>query len=256
MIEYELTEGIGKITLNRPEKYNAFIRKMALDLQAALEKCDKDNNVRAVLLTAKGKAFCAGQDLSEFKNPADINFELVIEEHYNPVIQKIRKLKKPVISAVNGIAAGAGASIALCCDIIIASEKASFVQAFCKIGLIPDSAGTFFLPRLIGMQRASSLMMTGDPISAKEAMRIGMIYKVYEDEKFIEESWNLAVKLSKMPTKGLSLTKELLNVSYQNNLEAQLELEKQKQVIAGKTIDFEEGVSSFLEKRKPNFKGK
>lgn len=256
MIKYKLIDGVGKITLNRPEKYHAFIREMALQLQDTLNKCKDDKNVRAILLTAEGKAFCAGQDLSEFIDPSCINFSKTIQEHYNPIIRKIRNMEKPVIAAVNGIAAGAGASIALCCDIVVAAERSSFVQAFSKIGLIPDSASTFFLPRLIGMQKATSLMMTGKSISAKEAEKMGMIYTTFSDETFVEESWKLACNLSKMPTKALGLTKKLLNSSYSNNLEQQLKMEEECQSIAGQTNDFIEGVQSFLEKRNPNFKGK
>ena len=256
MIKYEIIDSVGKITLNRPEKYHAFVREMALSLQSVLDKCEQDQNVRVILITAEGKAFCAGQDLSEITNPKDIDFSRMIQEHYNPIVRKIRNIEKPVVAAVNGIAAGAGASIALCCDIVVASESASFVQAFSKIGLIPDSAGTYFLPRLVGMQKAAALMMTGESISAKEAVEMGMIYKSYSDDLFLEESWKLVRLLSKMPTKGLGLTKRLLNASYSNDLESQLKLEEECQTKAGSTSDFIEGVQAFLEKRKPTFKGK
>ena len=173
----------------------------------------------------------------------------------NPIIRKIRYIEKPVVAAVNGVAAGAGASIAICCDIVVATESASFIQAFSKIGLIPDSAGTFFLPRLVGMQKATALMMTAESVSSKDAEEMGMIYKVFPDDKFVEESWKLVSKLAKMPTKGLGLTKQLLNASYSNNLEQQLEMEDKYQTIAGNSSDFKEGVNAFLEKRKANFKG-
>jgi 2-(1,2-epoxy-1,2-dihydrophenyl)acetyl-CoA isomerase len=208
-----------------------------------------------VVLTAKGKAFCAGQDLKEATDPNGPGLQKIVNEHYNPIIKKIRKLEKPIICAVNGVAAGAGASIALSCDIVIAKENASFVQAFSKIGLIPDSGSTYFLPRLIGMNKASALMMTGEAISAKEAERIGMIYKVFSEETFEEETIKLANKLANMPTKALALTKNLLNLSLTNSLEKQLDDEENHQVIAGNTNDYKEGVNSFLEKRKPNFKG-
>jgi len=255
MIKYEITNGVAKITLNRPEKFHSFVREMALQLQEKLDDCNANKDVRAILITAEGKAFCAGQDLSEATDPNGPELTKIIQEHYNPIIRKIRNIEKPVVAAVNGVAAGAGASIALCCDIVVATESASFIQAFSKIGLIPDSAGTFFLPRLVGLQKATALMMTAESISANDAEKMGMIYKVFSDESFVEKSWNLVSKLSQMPTKGLGLTKKLLNESYNNNLEQQLDMEDKCQSIAGETNDFKEGVQSFLEKRKPNFKG-
>ena len=255
MIRFDILNGVGKITLNRPEKYHSFIREMALELQEKLDKCNKNKNIRAVLITATGKAFCAGQDLGEATDPNGPNLAQIVQEHYNPIINKIRNIEKPVVSAVNGVAAGAGASIALCCDIVVASESATFIQAFSKIGLIPDSGGTFFLPRLIGIQKAAGLMMTAEPVSAKDAENMGMIYKVFSDDSFEEESCKLASKLAKMPTKGLGLTKRLLNASYSNNLEQQLDMEDKCQTIAGNTTDFQEGIEAFFEKRKPKFKG-
>ena len=255
MIHFEKIDGVGKITLNRPEKYHSFVRQMALKLQETLDICEKDDEIRSVMITASGKAFCAGQDLTEATDPNGINISTIIQEHYNPIILKIRNLNKPVIAAVNGVAAGAGASLALCCDIIVASENASFLQAFSKIGLIPDSGSTYFLPRLVGIQRAAALMMTADPISAHEAEKMGMIYKVYPQDDFEKESWNLVSKLANMPTKALSLTKKLLNSSVENSLEEQLNLEDKYQSVAANTEDFNEGVKAFLEKRKANFKG-
>ena len=225
MIKYEHIDGVGKITLNRAEKYHSFVREMALQLQDVLDICKEDENVRAILITAEGKAFCAGQDLGETTDPNGPELTQIVQEHYNPIIRKIRYIEKPVVAAVNGVAAGAGASIAICCDIVVATESASFIQAFSKIGLIPDSAGTFFLPRLVGMQKATALMMTAESVSSKDAEEMGMIYKVFPDDKFVEESWKLVSKLAKMPTKGLGLTKQLLNASYSNNLEQQLEME-------------------------------
>ena len=256
MILFEITEGVGKITLNRPEKFHSVVRELALDLQRALDECAKNNEIRAVFITASGKAFCAGQDLSEATAPDAPNITKIIQEHYNPIIRKIRNLEKPVVAAVNGVAAGAGASIALCCDIVVAKESASFIQAFSKIGLIPDSGATYFLPRLIGSQKAAAIMMTAEPIKADEAKKMGMIYKTFPDENFEEESWELVKKIAKMPTKGLALTKQLLNASFTNNLEEQLIEEENCQKIAAATEDFREGVSAFLEKRIPNFKGK
>ena len=256
MIHFEKKDGVGKITLNRPEKYHSFVREMALKLQETLDICEKNDEIRAVMITASGKAFCAGQDLTEATDPNGRNISTIIQEHYNPIILKVRNLNKPVIAAVNGVAAGAGASLALCCDIIVASEKASFLQAFSKIGLIPDSGSTYFLPRLVGMQRAAALMMTADPISAHDAEKMGMIYKVYSHDDFEKESWNLVSKLAKMPTKAIALTKELLNSSVENSLNEQLNLEDKYQSVAANTEDFNEGVNAFLEKRKANFKGK
>jgi 2-(1,2-epoxy-1,2-dihydrophenyl)acetyl-CoA isomerase len=255
MILFEIKNQVATLTLNRPEKYHSFIREMALDLQEKLEICKNDNNIRAIVITGTGKAFCAGQDLGEATDPKGPELQKIVNEHYNPIIRQIRNIKKPIIAAVNGVAAGAGASIALCCDIVIAKESAVFVQAFSKIGLVPDSGATFFLPRLIGFQKASALMMNADPITATEAERLGMIYKVVGESKFEDEIKSFSEKLAKMPTKGIGLTKKLLNQSMNNSLEQQLYEEEIAQSIAGKTNDYKEGVSAFLEKRKPNFKG-
>ncbi len=256
MIQLTILNGVGKITLDRPDKYHSFVKEMALQLQEKLTECKENQEIRAVLITASGKAFCAGQDLIEATNPEGPSLTQIVEEHYNPIIKIIREIEKPVVAAVNGVAAGAGASIALCCDIVVACESASFIQAFSKIGLIPDSGGTFFLPRLIGMQKATALMMTAEPVSAQEALDMGMIYKVFSNNSFEEDSWELVSKLALMPTKGLALTKKLLNQSYSNNLEEQLEEEKKSQMIAGDTTDYKEGTEAFLQKRKPKFKGK
>lgn len=253
---FQKENGVGYITLNRPDKYNSFNREMSMCLQEYLDDCEKDDEIRCIYITGAGKGFCAGQDLAEASDPSNVDFEKIVREHYNPVIRRFRNIEKPIIAAVNGVAAGAGANIALACDIVLATTSASFIQAFSKIGLIPDSAGTFFLPRLVGMQRAAALMMTGDRVSAEEAAAMGMIYKCYPDDSFEAESKKMAQYLAQMPTRGIGLTKRLLNHTYGNTLEEQLEMEKDIQVQAGQTEDFKEGVMAFLEKRKPVFKGK
>jgi len=248
--------GVGYITLNRPDKYNSYNREMALALQGYLDECEADDEVRCIYLTGAGKGFCSGQDLAEAINPTPEEFERMVREHYNATILRIRRIEKPIIAAVNGVAAGAGANLALACDIVVAADSASFIQAFSKIGLIPDSGGTYFLPRLVGMQRAAALMMTGEKVNGSEATAMGMIYKNFADEVFASESKKIALNLAQMPTKGIGLTKRLLNETYNNSLAAQLDREKEVQVEAGTTEDFREGVLSFLEKRKPAFKGK
>lgn len=248
--------GICTLTLNRPEKFNSFNRDMALALQAALDEAHNNDAIRCVILTGSGKAFCAGQDLAEATDPQGPELEDIVAQHYNPIILRIRQLEKPVIAAVNGVAAGAGANIALACDVVVAGESASFIQAFSKIGLIPDSGGTYFLPRLIGVQRAAALMMTGDKVPASEAAQMGMIYRAVPDAELPEITASLAANLAQMPTVALGLTKRALNKTFQHTLQAQLELEKDMQTKAGTTEDFKEGVNAFLEKRKPVFKGK
>ncbi len=251
----ELKDQVMILTLNRPDKFNSFNREMALQMQDALDKASADANVRAILLTGSGKAFCAGQDLAEAIDTKGPGIPRIVEEHYNPIVSKIRSIEKPVIAMVNGVAAGAGANIALSCDVVIAASSASFIQAFSKIGLIPDSGGTFFLPRLIGFQRASALMMTGDKVTAAEALQMGMIFKTFPDESCMEEAMKIAVNLSTMPTKALGLTKRLLNESLFNTHDKQIALEGKIQVEAASTYDYNEGVNAFLEKRKPIFKG-
>jgi 2-(1,2-epoxy-1,2-dihydrophenyl)acetyl-CoA isomerase len=227
---------------------------MALLLQQKLDEC-KGPEVRCIYITGAGKAFSAGQDLSEVADPNGPGMRRILGEHYNPIITRIRKLEKPVIAAINGVAAGAGTNIALCCDIVVAAESASFIQAFSKIGLIPDSGGTYTLPRLIGWQKASALMMLGEKISAADAERMGMIYKVYPDETFAQNSKNIATYLAEMPTKGLAYTKQLLSMSFTTSLEEQLHDEDIFQQKAAQTLDYKEGVNAFIEKRKPQFKG-
>lgn len=240
--------------MNRPEKLNVFNREMSLQMQDALDKC-KEDEVRCVYITGSGKAFSAGQDLAEVADPNGAGMSKILSEHFNPIIMKIRKLQKPVVAAVNGVAAGAGANIALCCDVAVAAQSASFIQAFSKLGLIPDSGGTYILPRLIGWQKASALMMLGEKVYALEAERYGMVYKVFPDETFRENSMLIASYLSKMPTKGLAYTKQLLTMSFKNSLEEQLQDEDVFQQKAAQTKDYEEGVKAFMEKRQPVFRG-
>jgi len=250
------SDGICRISLNRPKAFNSFNREMALELQKTLDQCDQNTAIRAIVISGEGKAFCAGQDLVEVTDEnLNPGFHAILEEHYGPIIKKIRTTKKPIMAAVNGVAAGAGANIALACDIVVAKETASFIQAFSAIGLIPDSGGTFFLPRLIGFQKASAISMLGDKIMAEEAEKLGMIYQVYAEDEFEASVAKLANRLAKMPTKGLALTKEAFNSSMTNSLEDQLEVETKLQIEASQTHDYQEGVSAFLEKRKPNFKG-
>jgi 2-(1,2-epoxy-1,2-dihydrophenyl)acetyl-CoA isomerase len=247
--------GVLRLTLNRPNVFNSFNRSMALQLQAELDRAASDENIRAVVLTGEGKAFCAGQDLSEATDPNGPALQQIVAEHYNPIILKIRALEKPVIAAVNGVAAGAGANIALACDLVLAKESASFIQAFSKIGLIPDSGGTFMLPRLVGVQKAMALMMTGEKVNAVEAEKMNMIYKAVADADFEATIEKYAIQLAQMPTKGLGLTKRAMNMSLYNSLDNQLKMEEVLQTEAGQTHDFKEGVSAFLEKRNPIFKG-
>jgi 2-(1,2-epoxy-1,2-dihydrophenyl)acetyl-CoA isomerase len=252
---FSLDAGVATLCFNRPQVFNSVNKEVALVMQQHLRDCQQNPEVRAVLLTGAGKAFCAGQDLAEITGPNSPEVAEIVEKHYNPIVQLIRDLDKPVVAAVNGVAAGAGANLALACDVVVAKESASFIQAFSRIGLIPDSGGTYFLPRLIGMQRASALMLTGDKVSATEAAQMGMIYKVFADESFDQEVSALVRKLAAMPTKGLAYTKQLLNGTFGNDLAQQLRNEADYQLRAGHTTDYREGVSAFLEKRQPTFKG-
>lgn len=245
---------VTTIRLNRPQRFNSFNREMALALQEQLRACAEDGT-RCLVLTGEGKAFSAGQDLHEVTDPNGPPMQSIVAEHYNPIIEMVRSLPLPVIAAVNGPAAGAGANIALACDVVIARESAYFLQAFSHIGLIPDSGGTYHLPRLIGFQRASALMMLGEKVGSKDAEAMGMIYRCIADADWEEAVDKLARQLAGMPTRGLALTKRALNASLANTLTEQLETEEHLQITAGKTRDYAEGVNAFLEKRKPNFTG-
>ncbi len=256
MIDFQINNGIATIKISRPETFNSINQPTAFALQKALDDCQADASIRTVILTGEGRAFCAGQDLGEITDPKSTGLKRVVEDHYNPIILKIRALAKPVIAAVNGVAAGAGANIALACDIVIAKESASFIQAFSKIGLNPDSGGSYFLPRLVGMQRATALMFLGDKVSAKDAQDMGMIYRCVPDADFESIVHQISTQLANMPTQGLANTKALLNQSFDNNLEQQLAAEGVYQVKSSQTADYKEGVQAFLEKRKPVFIGK
>lgn len=246
---------VARITFNRPQVFNSMHHAMRMEIIAALETCKNDPAIHAVYLTGNGKAFCAGEDLQEVTDPNGPSLTEIISTGYNPIVLAIRHLEKPVVCAVNGVAAGAGANIALACDITVACASASFTQAFSKIGLIPDSGGTWTLPRLVGLQRATALMMLSDKVSAADAAAMGMIWKVFPDETFAEESLKIAETLAAMPTKGLGLTKRALNRAFAHDFAAQLAVEDELQSVAGQTYDYREGVAAFLEKRKPVFKG-
>ncbi len=257
LILQDLSEQILTITLNRPDKLNSITESMSLQLQKALKRAEK-TDVRTVLLTANGKAFCAGQDLAEVvKRSDDPQYELsaTVKKNYNPVIRAIRNLEKPVVCAVQGTAAGAGANIAFSCDIVFASDDAFFIQSFSKIGLIPDSGGTWFLPRLAGLARANALYMLDEKLTAGKAVECGLIYQSVPADKLQDIARKTCKKLAVMPTKGYGLYKRALNQSLSNTLDEQLKIEAELQAEAGKSEDYHEGVNAFLNKRKPKFKG-
>ncbi len=256
LVTTDISSNVLTICLNRPEKMNSFTEPMAEELQAALSNAADNKTIRCVLLTGNGKAFCAGQDLPEVVDKGE-DYELghTVRGSYNPIIKAIRHLEKPVVCAVNGTAAGAGANIAFACDIVLASNEAVFVQSFSKIGLIPDSGGTYFLPRLVGLQLANAMYLLDDKISPQKAQEMGLIYKAVEADQLMDEAENICQKLAIMPTKGFGLYKRAINQSLQNNLDEQLELEADLQTEAGNTHDYHEGVQAFLEKRKPDFNG-
>ncbi|TAD85025.1 MAG: 2-(1,2-epoxy-1,2-dihydrophenyl)acetyl-CoA isomerase [Bacteroidetes bacterium] len=254
-VSYTINNGVAFVTLNRPDKFNSFNRPMALLLQQLLDAAGTDPTVRCVYLTGQGKAFCAGQDLAEVTDPEGPGMNRILSEHFNPIIARIVALPKPVVAAVNGVAAGAGANIALACDVVVAKQTAAFIQAFSKIGLIPDSGGTYTLPRLVGWQKASALMMLGQKVGAEEAERMGMIYKWFADDEFDAAAQGLAYQLAAMPTAALAFTKKALQHSATHSLEQQLQTEDELQQMAAATLDFKEGVAAFMEKRPPQFTG-
>ena len=254
-----LEGGVLQVTLNRPEKLNALNPEMHKLLRAALVRAAEEPQVRAVLLTGAGRGFCAGQDLSErdvSAGAAPIDLSVSLGSYYNPLIRRMRELPKPIVCAVNGTAAGAGANIALACDIVIAARSASFIQAFSRIGLVPDSGGTWFLPRLVGSARAMALALLADKVPAEQAAEWGMIWKVVQDESLPAEAMQLARTLAEGPTKGYGLIKKVMHASGVNTLDAQLDLERDVQREAGRSEDYREGVSAFKEKRAPRFTGK
>jgi 2-(1,2-epoxy-1,2-dihydrophenyl)acetyl-CoA isomerase len=255
----EAGEGYVTLTLNRPDRLNAFTEEMHKELGAALAEIATDGTTRALLLTGAGRGFCAGQDLSDHATlGGDQQRDLgdALDRYYNPLIRSLRALPMPVIAAVNGVAAGAGANVALACDIVLAARSASFIQAFCRIGLVPDSGGTFFLPRLVGTASALALALTGEALAAERAAEMGLIWKAVEGEKLMTEAHALARHLATQPTKALALIKQAINASAHNDLASQLDLERDLQRIAGRSEDYREGVAAFLEKRKPSFKGR
>ena len=253
-----LEAGVLAVTLNRPDKLNAFNPEMHQLLRKALERARDEAEVRAVLLTGAGRGFCAGQDLAERNVSIDTPLDLSVSlgSYYNPLVRRMRELPKPIVCAVNGVAAGAGANIALACDLVIAARSASFVQSFARLGLVPDSGGTWFLPRLLGSARATGLALLGDKLPAEQAQAWGLIWEVVEDDALASRAMELAKRLAEGPTKGYGLVKKALNAAWGNSLDAQLDLERDLQREAGLTHDYREGVAAFMQKREPQYKGK
>jgi 2-(1,2-epoxy-1,2-dihydrophenyl)acetyl-CoA isomerase len=257
-IEFNIDSGVATLTLNRPDRLNCFNTEMHGEVRTAMKQVQEDSSIRCLLLTANGRGFCAGQDLGDRAVSAEGGVPDLgesVEKYYNPLIESIMGLPKPVICAVNGVAAGAGASIALACDIVLAARSASFIQVFCKIGLVPDSGGTWNLPRSVGLMRAKGLALLGDKLPAEQAEDWGMIWRCVDDEDLQTEAKRLAVHLATQPTRGLGMIKKLLRESSGNTLTEQLELEKNTMRELGQSHDYREGVAAFMEKRSPVFKG-
>lgn len=257
-IKFSRRDGFAQVTLNRPDSLNAFTAAMHEELAEALTEIEADASVRALLLTGTGRGFCAGQDLSDRKVSADgeaPDLGHSIENYYNPLVRRLRALPMPVVCAVNGVAAGAGANIALSCDLVLAARSARFIQAFCRLGLIPDSGGTWILPRLVGDARARAMTLLGETVGAEEAERIGLIYRVTDDDDLMTQAQALCARLATQPTRGLAAIKRLLQESRTNDYHSQLDLERDTQRELGQGADYREGVAAFLEKREPRFRG-
>jgi len=258
-IRFETADGIARITLNRPDRLNSFTTQMHGELRDALSRVATEGDARVLLLTGAGRGFCAGQDLSDravAPGAAPVDLGASIAENYRPLVLALRNLPLPVVCAVNGVAAGAGANVALACDIVVAAKSASFIQAFCRIGLVPDSGGTFFLPRLVGVARAMGLAMLGDKLTAERAAAWGLIWKCVEDTELAAVADALLTQLAQAPTRGLAAIKHALHASAGNTLEQQLDLERDTQRELGYSDDYREGVAAFLEKRPPRFTGR
>lgn len=258
-ILFTIEQGVASLTLNRPDQLNSFNAQMHKEVREALKQVRQSAEVRCLLITGAGRGFCAGQDLGDRNvapGAAAPDLGESIEKNYNPLIRALRDLPMPVICAVNGVAAGAGANIALACDITLAAKSASFIQAFCKIGLVPDSGGTWTLPRAVGMARAKALALLGDKLSAEQAEQWGMIWRCVDDAALQDEALKLARQLATQPTYGLALIKRALNASASNSFDEQLDLERDLQRLAGRSEDYREGVSAFMAKRTPEFKGR
>lgn len=253
-IRLEFANGVARITLNRPDKLNATRRQMHAELRAAFDEIEAEA-ARAILLTGEGRAFCAGQDLSDLRMDGPDEIREILEVDFNPLVRRIRDLPMPVVCAVNGIAAGAGANLALACDIVLAARSAAFLQAFAKIGLIPDAGGTWTLPRQVGEARAKGLAMLAEPLPAEKALEWGLIWQVCDDDKLMDEAAALAAKLASQPTRAFALIKQAINASSSHGLCEHLDVEARLQAQAATTHDYKEGVAAFLEKRKPVFKG-